>query len=69
MPKKQGLGRDINKSLEIMDSTLSCLAEFSRMPLKKGLASNKIKDEDILKEVNKTAGSSVAERLAMHLFV
>jgi uncharacterized protein Yka (UPF0111/DUF47 family) len=55
MPKKQGLGRDINNSLETMDSTLSCLAEFSRMPLKRGLVSNKIKDEDLLKEVNKTA--------------
>ena len=55
MPKKQGLGRDINKSLEIMDSTLSSLAEFARMPLKKGLAANKVKDDDLLKVVNKTS--------------
>jgi hypothetical protein len=46
MPKKKGLGRDVNKSLEIMDSLVANLRDFAHMPLKEGLASNKVADED-----------------------
>lgn len=53
MPKKKGLGRDVNKSMEVMDSLLSCLRDFQRMPLKKGLQSNGLLEKDITTAINK----------------
>lgn len=52
MPKKKGLGRDINKSLEIIDNLLDSLRHFSKIPLKKGLNSNKVNDKDLVKNIN-----------------
>jgi hypothetical protein len=52
MSKKKGLGRDVNKSIEIMDSLMSALKEFHKMPLKRGLQSSKIDDEKLAKAIN-----------------
>lgn len=52
MPKKKGLGRDVTKSLEIMDDTLKILKKFSDMPLKRGLQSNKVLDDKLSKIIN-----------------
>ena len=52
MPKKKGLGRDVTKSLETMDQLMASLKEFSHMPLKKGLHSNKVSDEKLGKMIN-----------------
>lgn len=54
MSKKKGLGREINKSLEVMDDLLKALKNFINMPIKKGLASNSIEDKDINKIVNES---------------
>jgi len=54
MSKKKGLGRDVNSSIEIMDSLLSALKEFHKMPLKRGLQSSKIDDEKLAKAINET---------------
>ena len=60
MPKKNGLGRDVSKSLEIMDSLVGCLRDFAHIPLKKGLASNKIHDDQITKNINKAFEEAIA---------
>ena len=52
MSKKKGLGRDVNKSIEAMDSLLSALKEFHKIPLKRGLQSSKIDDEKLAKAIN-----------------
>jgi hypothetical protein len=52
MSTKRGLGRDINKSIEIMEDLEGSLKSFAHMPLKKGLMSNKISDDDLIKKVN-----------------
>lgn len=57
MSKKKGLGRDINKSLEIMEELLKSLKKFIAMPIKKGLSSNDIND----KEINKTVNESLVD--------
>ena len=60
MPKKRGLGRDINKSLEIMDNLLNSLRDFAHSPLKKGLVSNNVQDEDMQKMFNKASEQAFA---------
>jgi len=60
MSKKKGLGRDINKSLEIMDATVSSLKGFTNMPLKKGIRSNGTKDEALLKNINSALEKAVS---------
>jgi len=52
MPKKKGLGRDINKSVEVMDGLLGNLREFSEIPIKRGLQSNGFSDEKLVKMIN-----------------
>lgn len=52
MPRKKGLGRDIEKSVDTMTNLLAVLKEFSKMPLKRGLQSNGARDEKLLKMVN-----------------
>jgi hypothetical protein len=52
---KKGLGRDITKSLEVMDKLVASLKDFAHMPLKKGLMANKISDEDLVKKVNEAS--------------
>jgi len=54
MAKKQGLGRDINKSLEVMEDLMGPLSAFIDMPAKKGLISNKIDDKDLEKLLDET---------------
>jgi hypothetical protein len=53
MSKKKGLGRDISTSIEIMEELLASLSKFHGMPLKRGLKSNKIHDDDLAKMANK----------------
>ena len=52
MSKKRGLGRDINKSLEVIDNLAKSLREFHKIPVKKGLHSNRLNDPQINKLVN-----------------
>jgi hypothetical protein len=52
---KKGLGRDIEKSLEVMEELEANLKEFAHMPIKKGLMSNKISDEDLVKKINEAS--------------
>jgi len=54
MPRKKGLGANIEKSLIIMDDLLKALKKLSKMPIKKGLATNGIRDKDITKIVNES---------------
>lgn len=54
MPRKKGLGANIEKSLTIMDDLLKALKKFANMPIKKGLAANAIRDKDITKVVNES---------------
>jgi len=60
MTAKKGLGRDITKSLEIMEELASNLKIFAHMPLKKGLVSNKISDDDLLKKINEASEEAFA---------
>jgi hypothetical protein len=54
MPKKRGLGRDVNKSIEVMDDLLDCLKKFHSAPIKRGLHSNGILDDKFGRTVNET---------------
>jgi hypothetical protein len=65
MSKKKGLGRDVSTSLESMDALLSALRDFTGMPLKKGLDSNKVADDKLLKMVN----DSVEQAVKLHNMV
>ena len=62
MQKKKGLGRDVQKSVEIMDEVTSALKKFSDMPLKRGLMSNKIAEKDLVKAVNDASEKAYALR-------
>jgi hypothetical protein len=65
MSKKKGLGRDINISLEMMEEMLSCLKKFHGMPLKRGLKSNKVQDDDLSKMVNKVMEDAFSLSIAV----
>ena len=65
MSKKKGLGKDINLSIKIMDELLVGLQKFHGMPLKKGLKSNKIDEDDISKVVN----DALVKATALHTIV
>jgi len=58
MPKRKGLGKEITKSLEIMDKLHDCLEEFEKAPLKEGLKVNKALDDPMLKLVNDAKDSA-----------
>jgi uncharacterized protein YlxW (UPF0749 family) len=60
MPKKKGLGTHVNKSMEIMDETVSVLKEFAHMPLKKGLEANNANEDDLTKMVNQAQEKAFA---------
>ena len=62
MANKNGLGRDVTKSLEVMDELLESLKKFAHMPLKEGLASNNITDEDdkLTKLINEASEEAFA---------
>jgi hypothetical protein len=60
MPKKKGLGRDVEKCLQIMDDLESALKKFYEMPLKRGLQSNKALDDDINKLINTSREKATA---------
>lgn len=65
MPKRKGLGRDVNKSLEIMEDLYGSLKSFCDMPLKKGLSSNKVDNPDL----NKTIQESKAKAFELRELV
>lgn len=52
MAKKKGLGRDLDKALEIMDELGKNLADFHKSPLKRGLQAMDIFEDDMAKKVN-----------------
>jgi hypothetical protein len=52
MPKRKGLGKEVAKSIETMDKLLSCLRDFSKAPVKKGLQINKASDDKAVKMVS-----------------
>lgn len=52
MSKRKGLGRDLDKSLEVMEALGQNLTDFHKAPLKKGLQSLDSYDDDIAKKVN-----------------
>jgi len=60
MPKKKGLGRDVEKSFEVMDNLMANLKEFAHMPLKKGLSSNRVADEQLTKMINAASENAYA---------
>jgi hypothetical protein len=60
MPKKKGLGRDVNKSIEIMDKLSGALKDFAHMPLKKGLVSSGVDDEQLSTMFNKASEEAFA---------
>jgi hypothetical protein len=60
MPKKKGLGRDVNKSIEIMDELTGALKNFAHMPLKKGLVSSNVDDDQLVTMVNKASEEAFA---------
>ena len=53
MSKKNGLGRDIENSMQIMEDLSGCMDKFLHMKLQKGLRSNKINDPDLEKKIEK----------------
>jgi len=65
MPKKKGLGRDVNKSIEVMDDLLDCLKKFHSLPIKRGLHSNGIVDEKFGKMVNEAKEKAFAVSIAV----
>lgn len=60
MSKRKGLGRDVNKSLEIMDKLSGALKDFAHMPLKKGLVSSGVEDDQLSTMFNKASEEAFA---------
>jgi hypothetical protein len=60
MAKKPSLGKDVDKSIDIMDKLSDCLQDFTAMSLKKGLQSNKISDEKLVKVINEASEKAVS---------
>ena len=52
MPKRKGLGQEIQKCTKVMESLHDCLEEFEKAPLKEGLRINKALNKDVTKMVN-----------------
>jgi hypothetical protein len=60
MPRKKSLGRDLDKSLELMDKLSGLLYDFTNMPLKKGLHTNRISDEKLVKVINEASEKALS---------
>jgi len=60
MAKNKGLGKEVDKSLEIMDNLNAALRDFAHMPLKKGLSSVTGADEDLPKMINEASETAFA---------
>ena len=65
MPKKKGLGRDVEKSIEVMDALADCLKQFHSMPIKRGLHSNGIVYDKFVKIVNDAKEKAYALSIAV----
>jgi len=56
MPKKKGLGVQVNKSVEVMEELIECLSKFAVIPIKKGIGSvDKDEREELKKMINETS--------------
>lgn len=63
MPKKKGLGAQVNKSIEVMQDLIESLELFEKIPVKKGLASiDKDERDEIRKMVNETSEMALTLR-------
>ena len=67
MSKKKGLGRDVNKSLEVMEDLLKGLSEFHKIPVKKGL--NGYLEEDEKKDFNDKVNKAKEMAFSLHMKV
>jgi hypothetical protein len=65
MSKKKGLGRDLNKSMEVAGNLLKILREFSDVPIKRGLHSSRISDPQVHKLVNDVMEKAVTLSMAV----
>ncbi len=65
MPKKKGLGRDVNKSIEVMEHLADCLKKFHGLPIKRGLHSNGILDDKFGKIVNEAKEKAYTLSIAL----
>lgn len=65
MSKRKGLGRNVNRSVEIMDTLQDALKKFGGMPLKQGLKENKAFDEDAQKLLSDASEKAHALTLAV----
>lgn len=65
MPKKKGLGRDVTKSIEVMEELMDCLKKFHSMPIKRGLQSSGIMDDKFIKVVNEAKEKAFASSIAI----
>jgi hypothetical protein len=65
MPKKRGLGRDVTKSIEVMEELMDCLKKFHGLPIKRGLQSSGVMDEKFGKVVNDTKEKAFAASIAI----
>jgi len=65
MPKKKGLGRDVAKSVEVMEELMDCLKKFHSMPIKRGLQSSGVMDEKFIKVVNEAKEKAFAASIAI----
>ena len=54
MSKKKGLGKDVAKSLEVMDEMIDCLTSFHGIPLKRGLKGNGMLEDEVSKVIDTT---------------
>lgn len=64
MAHKKSLGRNMTKSIEIMDELTKCLKEFAHAPLKEGLGSNNVPDDD-LKDMTKLFNQASEEAISL----
>lgn len=60
MSKKKGLGKAVNDSLAVMEELLEVLKRFREIPLKKGLVSNSVDDDDLKKMHDKAIVDATA---------
>ena len=65
MPKRKGLGKEVTKSLEILDDLHAGLDKFEKAPLKEGFDVNGALDDAIARMVNesKDEASKLAHKI------
>ena len=65
MPKRKGLGKEVTKSLEIIEELHACLEKFEKAPIKQGLKVNGALDDTMTRMVNeaKDEASKLAHKI------